>query len=133
MASATVALVLAPASASELQAFPAGTPAWVACTPEMQATLAAATAAGLRVTKLSPNGDTPLAWLANHLDSVDQHHNEFSQTPPYTTLAVLGLSLSQSVEPILREFGFVSAAPSASGFTASKLQGTFAQPAAGPE
>lgn len=133
MASATVAMVLAPVSASELQALPAGTPAWVACAPEMQATLAAAEAVGLRITRLSPNGNTPLAWLANHLDSVDQHHNEFSQTPPYTTLAVLGLSLSPAVEAILREFGFVSAAPSGFGFTATKLQDTFHQPAAAPE
>ena len=121
MQSLIVALVLAPTDESSLRALPPGTPAWVAFTPEMQVTLAVAKRAELLITELHPNGATPTQWLSNHLDSVDQHHNEFSQNPPYTTLLVFGLPLSPTFEPLLREFGFMSSSPEPFGFSASKV------------
>ena len=121
MQSLVVALILAPAAESSLRVLPPGTPAWVASTPEMQVTLAAARRAELLITELHPNGTSPTQWFSNHLDSVDQHHNEFSQTPPYTTLLVFGLPLSPSLVPLLQEFGFVSTSPEPFGFSASKV------------
>ena len=133
MPSVTVALVLAPSSEASLRQLPAGTPAWIASTPEMQPTLAAARRVGLQVTELYPNGNSPLAWLSNHLDTVDQHHNEFSQTPPYTRLAVFGLGVSPELEPLLREFGFVSTTAQSFGFVALKAPGPSAHSAGAPE
>jgi len=88
----------------------------------MRTTLEAAENAKLLVTQLFPNGATPMEWLFNHLDSVDQHHNEFSQTPPYSELLVFGVPLSASLQPLLQEFGFVISWPEPFGFGASKLQ-----------
>ena len=120
---AAVALVLAPTSESALRELPVGTPAWVASTPEMQATLAAARRSELAVTELFPNGASPTQWLHNHLDSLDQHHNEFSQTPAYTELLVFGVEHAPELMPLLTEFGFVSATPRPFGFAASKAAG----------
>jgi len=88
----------------------------------MQSTLAAAKRAGLLVTELYPNGSSPDHWLFNHLDSVDQHHNEFSQKPGYTELLVFGVPISPTITELLQEFGFVSSASESFGFSASKLQ-----------
>ncbi len=122
MQSSAVALVLAPASESTLRTLTPGTPAWVVSTPEMQSTLAAAKRAELLVTELFPNGSSPDQWLFNHLDSLDQHHNEFSQRPGYTELLVFGVTISPSIMELLQEFNFVHSAPEAFGFSASKLQ-----------
>ena len=122
MQSSAVALVLAPASESTLRHLAPGTPAWVASTPEMQSTLAAAKRAELLVTELYPNGSSPEQWLFSHLDSVDQHRNEFSQKPGYTELLAFGVPISPSITQLLQEFGFVHSAPESFGFSASKLQ-----------
>ena len=117
-----VALVLAPSSEETLRRLPIETPVWIASTPEMQATIEAAENAKLQITLLYPNGTTPTQWLVNHLDSVDQHHNELSQMPPYSKLLVFGVAHSSSLLPLLQEFGFVIAWPESFGFGASKLQ-----------
>ena len=122
MQSSAVALILAPESEATLRQLPPGTTAWIACTPEMQSTLAAAKRAELIVTELFPNGSSPREWLFNHLDSVDQHHNEFSQKPAYTELLVFGVTMSPSIAPLLQEFGFVSSSHESFGFSASKSQ-----------
>jgi hypothetical protein len=124
MQSSAVALVLAPASESTLRSLAAGTTAWIASTPEMQPTIAAAKRAGLLVTELHPHGSSPAQWLVNHLDSVDQHHNEFSQNPGYTELLVFGVPMSPSLTPLLQEFGFVSSSAESFGFCASKSPST---------
>ena len=121
MQSLVVALILTPTTESSLRVIPPGTPTWVASTPEMQVTVAAAKRAELLITKLLPNGTSPTQWLFNHLDSLDQHHNEFSQSPPYTTLLLFGLPLLPSLAPLLQEFGFVSSSPETFGFSASKV------------
>jgi len=120
MSSLSVAVVLAPSSKSELRAIPHGTPTWIASTPELQSTIALARRLGLTVTELFPNGTSAWEWLSNHLDSVDQHHNEFSQDPPYSKLLVFGVKLSAAVEPLLSPFGFSSATAEAYGFSAIK-------------
>jgi hypothetical protein len=40
------------------------------------------------------------------LPTIDLHHGEYSSDPAYSRLEVIGLSLSDSVESALREFGF---------------------------
>lgn len=120
MPSIVVAMVLAPTSEFSLRTLPIGIPAWVASTPQMQSTVVAAKSAGLAVTELSPNGTSPTEWLQNHLDSLDQHHNEFSQAQPYTELWVFGVEHTPDLFPFLAEFGFSSSAPTEFGFLACK-------------
>ncbi len=120
MPSIAIAMVLAPTDESWLHTLPIGIPAWVASTPQMQPTLEAAKRVGLVVTELFPNGTSPTEWLQNHLDSLDQHHNEFSQSQPYTELWVFGVEHTPDLTPFLAEFGFASSTPTAFGFLASK-------------
>lgn len=120
MPSVSVAIVLAPSSESELRAIPSGSPTWIASTPKLQPTIALARRLGLPVTELFPNGASAWEWLSNHLDSVDQHHNEFSQEPPYSKLLVFGVQLSAAVGPLLAPFGFSLTTAEPYGFSALK-------------
>ena len=113
-------MVLVPVSIADLQAMPSGSSAWVASTPEMQGTVKAARACGLAVTELFPRGEHPVQWFLNHLDSLDQHHNESSQRPPYSELLVFGLEPTPEVDAWLRGFGFGAATLEPFGFSASK-------------
>lgn len=57
------------------------------------------------------------------IDSLDQHHNEFAQRPPYSELVVIGLSLSDvSLKPFV-ELGFTEFLLTSAGFTARKSMG----------
>jgi hypothetical protein len=120
MSHPTVAMVLAPITHEALSAVPHGSPAWIASTPEMRNTVRAATAIGLVVTELVTNGDASREWLFNHLDSVDQHHNEFSQQPPYSELLVFGVASSAEIESWLQQFGFCEVQSEPFGFSARK-------------
>ena len=122
MSGSTVALVLVPGRERDLQSLPSGTPVWVASVEAMKSTLAAANASGLLVTELIPNGEGPLQWIHNHLDSLDQHHNEFSgDVPgPYRRLLVFGLAPSTDLDALLGVFGFAPASPEPYGFSAVK-------------
>jgi hypothetical protein len=120
MSSLSVAVVLAPSSESELLAIPSGAPTWIASAPELESTITLAKQLGLPVTELVPNGKSALEWLFNHLDSVDQHHNEFSQDPPYSKLLVFGVHLSAAVDALLSPFGFSVTMAESYGFSAIK-------------
>ena len=95
-------------------------PIWAVSSPANLAAAENAWRAGLSFTVLSVNGESPEDWLVNHIDSVDQHHNEFSQRPGYSSLRVVGASLSPRVESCLREFGFIRFEQNSGGFCAHK-------------
>ena len=95
-------------------------PLWIASVPPMTGTVALAKSSGYCVTELTPNGPTPSAWLFNHLDTVDQHHNEFSQDPAYAELLVLGLAYESAFDALLSEFDLHLAAQFPWGFSALK-------------
>jgi hypothetical protein len=120
MSTASVAIVLSPCSEAELCAIPLRTPSWIVAKPEFQSTIRSANKLGLVVTELFPNGNCPVEWLYNHLDSVDQHHNDFSQDPPYARLLVFGVRLSPDLEPFLSTFGFGLTREEPFGFSAFK-------------
>lgn len=113
-------MVLVPAASADLQVVPRGSAAWVASTPEMQSTIFAARASGLAVTELFPRSTPLVQQFLDHLDSLDQHHNELAQQPPYSELLVFGVSPSPEVSAWLREFGFGPPAVEPFGFSASK-------------
>ena len=84
-----------------------GNPVWAVSSPANLAAAETARHVGLSFTVLKVNGASPEDWLVNHIDSVDQHHNEFSQRSAYSLLRVVGASLSPRVQSCLQEFGFV--------------------------
>jgi len=54
------------------------------------------------------------------IDTLDEHHNEVSQDPPYNTLLVYGLDLEAIDINILRELGFIKFQKTEYGFIAIK-------------
>lgn len=52
--------------------------------------------------------------------TLDEHHNELSQEPPYNTLLVYGLDLDTIDENELKELGFFQFQKTAYGFIARK-------------
>ena len=54
------------------------------------------------------------------LRTVDLHHGEFSQSPPYDRLEVYGLAFDDAAQEALGGIGFAVEALTASGFTARR-------------
>jgi len=95
-------------------------PIWAVSSPANLLAADHARKNGRSFTVLTVKGDTPEVWLMNHIDSVDQHYNEFSQRPGYSVLRVVGVSLSPQVQSYLGEFGFVHFNSEPEGFCARK-------------
>ena len=66
---------------------------------------------------------TPEDWLLGVLDSVEVHHSEYSQTPPYSILRVIGTVLTPSIRERLVSYHFVKFEDLPEGFVAHKLAG----------
>jgi hypothetical protein len=118
--SSVVTLLLAPAARQQLDVLPPQSAVWIASSSHMHATLACARALELEVTELFPRGDTCEEWLFNHLDSLDQHHNDYSQQPGYSTLLVYGVTHTPAIALFLEQFGFVASKSEPFGFSATK-------------
>ncbi|MGH7952838.1 MAG: hypothetical protein ACREFE_13100 [Limisphaerales bacterium] len=65
--------------------------------------------------------ETPEDWLLGVLDSVEEHHGEYSQTPPYSVLRVVGTVLSPRVRAELESYDFVTFEELSDGFVAHKM------------
>lgn len=63
---------------------------------------------------------TPEDWLLGVLDSVEDHHSEYSQTPPYSTLRVIGTVLTPRLREGLESYDFVKFEDLPDGFVAYK-------------
>lgn len=120
MRTKVVGLLLAPVSPTGLEALPEHCALWITSGKHMQPTFACARALSFDITELFPQGVTTTEWLFNHLDSVGQHHNEYSQQPPYNSLLVFGVTLTPAVALFLKPFGFVAPRAEAFGFSAIK-------------
>lgn len=96
------------------------TPVWIVESEANAAFIQRCQRSGRSVISLTTNGPTAEAWLLNHIDTIDQHHNEFSQAPPYRHLQVIGGSLTSRVEAWFREFGFDVFTEGIDGFRCSK-------------
>jgi hypothetical protein len=95
-------------------------PVWAVNSPVNAAAAEKAIQSGLSFTLLFANGETTEEWCLNHLDSVDQHHNEYSHKPGYSVLRVVGTPLTPRIETYLPEFGFVKWQSTSNGFYAYK-------------
>ena len=66
-----------------------------------------------------PPGDI----LLNELATIDLHHGEYSASPPYSVLEVVGCGASEDIRAALEEIGFKVESTSQSGFTAVRKHG----------
>lgn len=71
----------------------------------------------------APADQTPEDWLFGVLDTVEDHHCEYSQTPPYSTLRVIGTTLTPRIRVRLESYDFVRFEDLPEGFVAHKLAG----------
>ena len=70
-----------------------------------------------------PADKTPEDWLLGVLDSVEVHRSEYSQTPPYAILRVIGTVLTPRIRVQLESYHFVKFEDLPEGFVAHKLTG----------
>ena len=96
-------------------------PVWLVNSPHNAQAANAGRAEGLNVTLLTANGLSPEDWLLNHLETVDQHHNEHAEPIGYSELQVIGVGLTRRIEQYLPEFGFAHWALTVEGFMAKKV------------
>jgi hypothetical protein len=129
-APSTVHLVVAADFGERLWSLPAGEPAWVADTttnhPVVQKIWAERQTpyvtylTGITAFRVAED-KTPEDWLLGILRDVEIHHGEQSQSPPYSTLHVVGTPLSSRLRATLDETGFISYEDLSDGFVAHKL------------
>ena len=119
----TVAFVLDPRIGMKLERLTARMPVWLVATAENLQTLEKVELCSkgyFDVTPVYVNGNGAEEWFVNHVDTVDQHHNQFSQDPPYDTLHVVGCVLTERVRDELSALGFRNFASREGGFVATK-------------
>lgn len=120
-----VALVLDPDFGSKLIDLAKAMPVWIVASHQNDPVIASVHAAiqmpaGTITAFPMRVGESCAATCERIVESLDQHHDEHSQTPGYTDLAVIGLSLGDvSLKPFL-ELGFSEFAQTANGFIARK-------------
>jgi hypothetical protein len=127
-AKSRVQLVVDADYGERLHSLPQDEDSWVVDTSTNQAVIKSIWAArnadaplvGITSFKVAPD-ETGEDWLLNILSTVELHHGEDSQSPPYSMLRVIGTPLSPRLRRELGEYGFVRFEDSADGFVAHKL------------
>lgn len=121
-----VALVLDSAYGAEIISLCKAMPAWVIESPQNLAViekLRSATEEGMAstVTTFPKRDDESLGAVCQRIvQSLDQHHDEYSQSPAYNELDVIGVSLGDiSLAPFL-DLGFSEFLQTSNGFVARK-------------
>ena len=127
--SSKVHLIVAPDYGERLAALSFGEPTWVADTsingPVISRVRSSSSnssgkkSANITSFTVAPN-QTSEEWLLNILSTLEEHHGQNSQTPPYSVLRVVGTSLSPRVKTELEIFGFARFENSSDGFIAYK-------------
>lgn len=121
--SSTVAFVVDPEFGGKLRQLIQRMPVWIVDSPTNASAMKSVHTEGGKAFDLTPiyaNGASPEDWCVNHADTVDQHHNSFSQKPGYTTLEVYGVAPTARVRAALEELGFSSYSAVTGGFVATK-------------
>jgi hypothetical protein len=66
------------------------------------------------------SGSSAEAELIRILETVDEHHGEYSAGPPYSLLDVIGCSPSEQVQSALVQFEFAVTEQTSDGFRAAR-------------
>ena len=56
------------------------------------------------------------------MENIELHHGQFSQSPPFHILEVIGLTSNTDVQMVLSEYGFELTTATDDGFTASRVR-----------
>jgi len=72
------------------------------------------------VTTFRQYGPCAESCCAAILNTIDDHHSEYSQAPAYADLVVYGVQLTERLRSVLTELGFLTFAPTQHGFCAHK-------------
>jgi hypothetical protein len=128
-----VHVIVNPEYGERLRALPTGEAAWVADTPTNTPVMKSiwATLSGkpypdylTGITSFEvPADKTPEDWLLGVLDPVDLHHGQYSQSPPYSILRVIGTALTPRIRERLASYDFVKFEDLPEGFVAHKSAG----------
>jgi hypothetical protein len=118
-----VHVVVDPACGERLRTLPKGEPAWVVDSAENWLVIRSlwkerspeTQLEGITSFKFDPTG-VPEDWLLDEISTIDLHHGEYSNDPPYSVLNVIGVAWSDRIAEVLSEYGFVSHEPTAEGF-----------------
>jgi hypothetical protein len=122
----TVALVVDPDFGNRLGALALEMPVWVADTPTNRAAAEilwkrtpvgiSHAARGAITTFQVRVGESPSAWAIEILGDIDLHHGEFSHTPGYSVLEVIGTEATSDLRDALREYGLTELESRVGGF-----------------
>ena len=126
-----VHVIVAPDYGEGLRGLPADEAAWVADTPTNHGVInsiwrsnpakpSRGYLTGITSFKVAAD-KIPEDWLRGVLNSVEEHHGEYSQTPPYSILRVVGTVLTPRIRAQLESYGFVKFEDFRDGFVAHKL------------
>ena len=117
-----VHLIVAPDYGERLTGLPPGEPAWVADTPPNKPVIQRMWSQkweGVTSFQIDPTA-APEDWLVSVLGEVELHHGEYSSSPPYSALQVVGTGLSQRLRSELESYGFRQFEDTPDGFLAHK-------------
>lgn len=133
LAPSIVHVIVAPDYGERLRSLPADEAAWIADTsmnhPVIKSIRASSPVEPNRgyltgITSFQVAADrTPEDWLLGILSSVEDHHSEYSQTPPYSILRVIGTVLTPRIRALLESYDFVKFEDLPDGFVAYKSAG----------
>jgi len=121
----TVTIVVDPEFGERLCAVAKETPVWIVDTPLNRAAVEVAwnpeqhLPNGVTTFRVEPNS-TPEEWCAKILGTVDLHHGEYSQDPPYAVVEVIGTPLTNRLRQAFSEYELNAFAERVSGFRASR-------------
>src|ERR1044072_3667789 len=121
-AGSTVHVIVDAEYGERLRDLPADEAAWVADTSTNHPVIKSIWTSHAVITSFKvPADKTPEDWLLGVLDPVETHHGEYSQTPPYSILRVIGTVLTPRIRARLEQYDFVKFEDLADGFVAHKL------------
>lgn len=127
MSKGIVAVVLDPEYGHHLAVLAGDKPVWIVDTPANRAAAESVWAskstktADLSVTTFQvESGSSAEARLAGVVPTVDLHHGEYSQNPPYVGIEVFGARPTPEVRQVLREFGMGIITERPDGFLATR-------------
>jgi len=129
----TIAIVVDPNFGARLRELPPHMPVWIAATPASRAAAEAVWNERTGHTHIDgittfsvTDGERPSESCERILGDVDLHHGEFSHTPAYAEVRVIGAVLDEVLEAAFREYDFTVFERNAEGFIARR--GCFRRP-----
>lgn len=120
-----VEIVVDPEFGERLLSIDSGATVWIADTPvnrpvaeSVWSSIAGAGSPSITTFKVDRN-KTPEQWCRGILPSIDLHHGQYSQTPAYSIVDVIGAGLTPELREAFAEYGFASFAERSDGFRAT--------------